>query len=140
MRENLRTSIAVFLTAFVAGGCATAVHQLPGGPHERVVFPAQVESTAGEKVVTVAARLIGTPYRYGGESPRKGFDCSGLVFYSFEQTGLKVPRTWEYTAGAEREVVQGIALGADFVYRRFDNPFEEIETNDLVRDVYLGRQ
>ena len=93
MLENLRTPIAIFLTAFVAAGCATAVRQLPGGPHASVVFPAQVESTAGEKVVTIAAGLIGTPYRYGGENPRKGFDCSGLVFYSFEQMGLKVPRT-----------------------------------------------
>lgn len=44
---------------------------------------------------------------------------------------LKVPRTWEYTAGAEREIVQGVALGGDFVYRRYENPFEEIETNRI---------
>jgi cell wall-associated NlpC family hydrolase len=94
---NIRTTLAIFLTAFVAGGCASAVRipQLPGGPHERamVVPPGEVEPTSGEKVVDIAAGLIGTPYRYGGESPRKGFDCSGLVFYSFEQMGLKVPRT-----------------------------------------------
>ena len=95
MRANLRTSLAIFLTAFIAAGCATAVRQLPGGPREQVIAasPAEVEPTSGEQVVGIAAGLLGTPYLYGGDSPKKGFDCSGLVFYSFERMGLKVPRT-----------------------------------------------
>jgi hypothetical protein len=44
---------------------------------------------------------------------------------------LTIPRTWEYTAGAEREVVTGLALGANLVYRRFTNQFEVLETNRL---------
>jgi cell wall-associated NlpC family hydrolase len=94
---NLRITLAIFVMSFVAGGCASTlrVPQQPGGPHERpmVTQPAEPEPTAGEKIVGIAAGLIGTPYRYGGETPKKGFDCSGLVFYSFERVGLKVPRT-----------------------------------------------
>jgi cell wall-associated NlpC family hydrolase len=93
---NLRTSLAIFLSAFIAGGCASAlrVPQQPGGPHERarVITPAEAQPTAGERVVGIAQGFIGTPYRYGGDNPR-GFDCSGLVFYSFERMGVKVPRT-----------------------------------------------
>jgi hypothetical protein len=44
---------------------------------------------------------------------------------------LTIPKTWEYTAGAEREVVSGVALGASFVYRQFTNQFETTETNRL---------
>lgn len=44
---------------------------------------------------------------------------------------LKVPRTWEYTAGVEREIVQGVGIGADFVYRDFRNPYEDREINAI---------
>jgi cell wall-associated NlpC family hydrolase len=46
----------------------------------------------GETAVTVAMRQLGTPYRYGGQSP-SGFDCSGLVHFSYLQAGMAVPRT-----------------------------------------------
>lgn len=43
-------------------------------------------------VVTTATRMIGAPYRYGGNDPG-GFDCSGLVQYAHDRAGLMVPRT-----------------------------------------------
>jgi murein DD-endopeptidase len=42
--------------------------------------------------LAIAAGMIGSPYRYGGETP-KGFDCSGLVYYAFRKAGIEVPRT-----------------------------------------------
>jgi cell wall-associated NlpC family hydrolase len=45
--------------------------------------------------VTVAKQMIGKPYRYGSASPERGFDCSGLVYYSFKRVGINVPRTSE---------------------------------------------
>jgi len=56
-----------------------------------------------------------------------GVDANGN---SCEES-LKVPRTWEYTFGFEREVVQGIAIGADVQFRRYTNPYEDRETNRL---------
>ncbi|MDX2018645.1 MAG: TonB-dependent receptor [Deltaproteobacteria bacterium] len=47
------------------------------------------------------------------------------------KTNLKVPRTWEYTFGVEREVAQGVGVGADFIYRDFRNPYEDRETNRI---------
>ncbi len=44
---------------------------------------------------------------------------------------LKIPRTWEYTAGAEREILQGVGLGSDVVYRLYTNPYETFETNRI---------
>ncbi len=44
-------------------------------------------------VVETAIKEIGTPYKSGGKSPKTGFDCSGLVYYSYKTNGFNVPRT-----------------------------------------------
>ncbi len=64
-------------------------------------------------------RTIGLPCGAGGID-QQGAPC---------RENLKIPRTWEYTAGVEREITQGISLAGDVVYRRYDTPYESIETN-----------
>ncbi len=44
------------------------------------------------KAISVAKANIGVPYRWGGMSPA-GFDCSGLVKYSYSRAGKVLPRT-----------------------------------------------
>ncbi len=70
------------------------------------VTPAAPEAAAGDapesggegepsligQVLEVAASQIGTPYRWGGDSPDSGFDCSGFVRWVFEQLGVELPR------------------------------------------------
>ena len=51
--------------------------------------PARNESVA-TAAVHHALKMQGKPYRYGGNNPT-GFDCSGLVQYSYGRAGLKLP-------------------------------------------------
>ena len=42
---------------------------------------------------------------------------------------LKIPRTHEFTAGVEREMVPGVAIALDGIYRKFTNQYDTTETN-----------
>ena len=53
-------------------------------------------------VLMRAIGLVGTPYRYGGNTPEGGFDCSGLVNYVFrDMASLQLPRTSRDLAAAQ---------------------------------------
>lgn len=48
-------------------------------------------SAAG--VLATAETYLGVPYRYGGTTPKDGFDCSGFVRFVFAVRGVELPRT-----------------------------------------------
>ncbi len=46
-----------------------------------------------DSIVSLVRRQLGTKYRRGGESPKHGFDCSGLVHYVMSALNVELPRT-----------------------------------------------
>lgn len=68
-------------------------------------------------VVRQAEQLLGTPYRYGGSSPR-GFDCSGLVQYTHAQAGVRVPRVARAQHRDARRVPMHSLKPGDLVFFR----------------------
>lgn len=81
--------------------------------------PPVSETGAGPVAVHVARSMVGKPYRFGGASPR-GFDCSGLVHYSFGEAGHAVPReTGALFSRARRVAVSDLRPG-DLLFFRID--------------------
>lgn len=67
---------------------------------------ASASSATANRAVTAAMNQQGTPYRHGGASPG-GFDCSGLIKWSYRQAGVNLPRTSRAQSGA------GVAVALD---------------------------
>jgi cell wall-associated NlpC family hydrolase len=61
------------------------------GSHTTKPSKPGTSTSSGTKIVNQAAKYIGTPYVWGGASPR-GFDCSGLTQYSLKKLGKNIPR------------------------------------------------
>ena len=77
------------------------------------------ESTARARVVETAKSMIGVRYRYGGSTP-DGFDCSGLVRFSYERGGFpELPRSSRAQfAGTQRIGLDELVPG-DLLFFRF---------------------
>lgn len=69
----------------------------------------------GSSVLAVAARYVGTPYRYGGTTPN-GFDCSGFTQYVYRQLGTSIPRTADQQLKSTRHVTRSQAQAGDLVF------------------------
>ncbi len=70
------------------------------------------------RAAATAQRMLGTPYQYGGHSPAAGFDCSGLVYYSYGRAGALVPRTSRDQFRASRPLALHEARPGDLVFFR----------------------
>lgn len=68
--------------------------------------------TAGEKAVKAAESKIGSPYSYGAAGP-SAFDCSGLVYWSYQQAGRTIPRDSYGQLGGGRAVSYSDARPGD---------------------------
>lgn len=66
-------------------------------------------------VVKIACSQMGKKYCPGGASPRKGFDCSGLVWWSYKQRGVNVPRITTDQAKAGKKVSRKQAKPGDIM-------------------------
>jgi hypothetical protein len=94
------------------------VGELPMGPGSSLQFNIQGKVTqSAKKAVSLAEEYIGTPYVWGGESP-KGFDCSGLLQYVWGKSGVQIPRTTYEQWQAGRQVGRGQLRYGDAVFFR----------------------
>ena len=114
--------LLAFLLPLVLVACASA-------PREDIAY----EKAAGDRAAASAAKMVGKPYKYGGSSP-SGFDCSGLILFSYRQAGVALP----HNTTQQRRVSQHVKLAE---LKRGDLLFfdQEGKKNSHV-GIYLGER
>ncbi len=96
---------------------------------------ASAPSPAASEAVSYALAQIGTPYRWGGETPGVGFDCSGLTQAAYAAAGIAIPRTSEAQWSSLPHVPLGALPPGD---RVFFNPGEFIAGLPGHVGIYIG--
>ena len=82
-RLHKLTAAILFLT--LVSACSSTAPKTPSASSKQAADP-------GIAIAALADSQLGAKYKYGGNSP-KGFDCSGLVYYTHSRVGISVPRT-----------------------------------------------
>ena len=83
----------------------------------KVVQFKQDTSVGTEDISIAAVGLVGVPYRYGGNNPKGGFDCSGLIVYVYSKSAnIKLPRTIQEMSSKGQSVENQAPAPGDLVF------------------------
>lgn len=123
----MKRALAALLPLLLAA-CASEPTTRPSTPGAR----SEISATVGDRAAAQAATMRGRPYHFGGASLSTGFDCSGLVQYSYRQVGVNLPHSTE----ALHQVSRSIGLSS---LRRGDLLFFDLEGKKRSHvGIYLG--
>jgi cell wall-associated NlpC family hydrolase len=91
--------------------CASSV--MPAAAQAPIPILAGMSASASslrDSIVALTRAQIGTRYRHGGASPKRGFDCSGLIQYVMARFSMALPRTAKAQATAGLPVERDTSL------------------------------
>jgi len=90
--------LAVAMVVALLAGCSHRTRPSAQAGHRiapiAIVDVAAIDPQRANSVLIRAIGLVGTPYKWGGNTQQSGFDCSGLVNFVFRDMGrLSLPRS-----------------------------------------------
>jgi cell wall-associated NlpC family hydrolase len=107
--------LALLLSGLILAGCSTPPRK-PTPPSKISKF--RQDTSVGTEGISIAAMgLVGVPYRFGGNTPAGGFDCSGLIVYVYNNSaGIKLPRTVQEMSRVGQSIQTAAPAPGDLVF------------------------
>jgi len=101
-------------TTIILSGCSTLGSKSPSPKNAQFK---QDTSVGTEDISIAAVGLVDVPYRFGGNTPKGGFDCSGLIVYVYNKAaGIKLPRTIQQMSNQGRSIDGQAPAPGDLVF------------------------
>ena len=114
--SKLGRASAALAIILVLGGCGSPSVQRSPPSTDAWQPSSRVSPEQASDVTIYAVSLVGTPYRYAGNTPDTGFDCSGLIGYVYQtRAGVVPPRTVAKLQGWGQPVPAGNVRSGDVV-------------------------
>lgn len=140
-------ALVALVAALASAAPATSGKALAGaetvsaGQPEPRPRPARAKKpTVGERAAAFALEAVGTPYRWGGESPGSGFDCSGLVRWAYLRLGIALPHSSYALYETGRRVARTrLRPGDVLVFSGLGHVGLYVGRNRMVHAPYSGR-
>ena len=109
----IKKALFILIASLLMISCGSSKN-IPHQKKSKKVASSTKKPTVADKIVWTAVTYKGVPYKFGGMSKR-GMDCSGLIYASFKQRNVLIPRTSramyaEGTTLALRKVQRGDLL------------------------------
>ena len=117
-RRIAALALSIAWLAGCGGGEASHRARVASPPPRAWPVVAPADPARANAVLMRAISLVGTPYRWGGNTPEGGFDCSGLVNYVFrDMLDVRLPRTSRELFGLQGpRIAPGQLAGGDLVF------------------------
>ena len=115
-RRTLVGGFAVICSSLFFSGCSSIPARKPAPPS--AIPKLKEDASVGTEGISIAAMgLVGVPYRYGGNTPAGGFDCSGLIVYVYNNAaGIKLPRTVQEMSRTGQAIQNTAPAPGDLVF------------------------
>ena len=155
MRQKILSIAGIFFTALLLTSCGTSRSKISNGNDHKVssqiiikagVPQTRINTASPEalpednrvyNITTFARKFEGTPYKYGGTG-KDGIDCSGLVFNSFLQEDIPLPRSSRDMAKqGERLSLEDVNIG-DLLFFETNKNKKVINHVGLVVEIQPG--
>lgn len=118
-RNTISILLTTAVTVFLVAACSTSDKKAESnsvaktGPVKQAPIKPKLSQT--DRMMRVALKMRGKPYSYNGSTP-KGFDASGLVYYSHKRVGLEIPRSFRQQFEQSKSIAKNNVRPGDLLF------------------------